>query len=165
MAEKIRALRNYGSREKYVHEVAGFNSRLDPVQAAVLRVKLKNLDEWNRRRHSLATHYLSELIGVGVALPKVPNWAEPVWHLFVIRTTERDALQKRLNQAGIFTQIHYPKPPHLQNPYAHAFQTKDYPVANTLAAQVLSLPMGPQIEMGDVDRVVETVRTWAESIE
>jgi dTDP-4-amino-4,6-dideoxygalactose transaminase len=161
LAEKLRMLRNYGSKEKYVHELAGFNSRLDPIQAAALCVKLKHLDEWNQRRKALATRYLAGLADCGVGLPRVPEWADPVWHLFVIRTNRRDDLMKALGNAGITTQIHYPKPPHLHQAYSHAFPAEAYPVANMLSSQLLSLPIGPQMRLDDVDRVVDCIANWA----
>lgn len=161
LAERIRILRNYGSKKKYIHEIAGYNSRLDPVQAAALGVKLKHLDEWNQRRKVLASRYLSGLAGCGIGLPKVLDWVDSVWHLFVIRTPGRDALMDALKKAGITTQIHYPTPPHLQHAYARAFQAEAYPVANTLASQILSLPIGPHMSFSDLDRVVDCVTDWA----
>lgn len=158
LAEKIRMLRNYGSKEKYLHELVGYNSRLDPVQAAALSVKLKYLDEWNQRRKVLAARYMSSLAGCGIDLPNVPDWADPVWHLFVIRTPGRDALLNALDKAGITAQIHYPKPPHLQYAYAHAFHTEAFPVANTLASHVLSLPIGPHLTLEQVDKIVDVIR-------
>jgi dTDP-4-amino-4,6-dideoxygalactose transaminase len=118
LADRIRHLRNYGSKVRYQHEVIGLNSRLSELQAAFLRVKLAHLETWNRRRRTLAQRYLTQLRGVGdLQLPLVPAWAEPVWHLFVIRTQRRDALQAHLESAGIGTQIHYPVPPHLTPAY------------------------------------------------
>src|SRR5690606_14838061 len=96
LADRIRVLRNYGSREKYVNEVQGFNSRLDPMQAAVLRVKLRYLDEWNQRRRAIAQHYTKRLAGSGLTLPLVPEWAAPAWHLYTVRHSSRDALQRHL---------------------------------------------------------------------
>ena len=118
LAERVRLLRNYGSREKYVHEEVGTNSRLDPIQAAILRVKLAHLDAWNDRRRAIAALYLDRLRDSGLALPEVPNWAEPVWHLFVVRHPDRDALRQSLHEAGIGTLIHYPIAPHMQRAYA-----------------------------------------------
>lgn len=161
LAERIRMLRNYGSREKYVHEVAGYNSRLDPVQAAALRVKLTHLDEWNARRKALAARYLAGLAGCGIGLPEVPAWADPVWHLFVVRHPRRDDLQRALNAAGIGNLIHYPTPPHRQQAYAGLFAADAFPIANQLAAEVLSLPMGPQLTASEVDRVIDCVLEWA----
>ena len=146
LAERLKMLRNYGSKVKYVNEEMGYNSRLDPIQAAVLSVKLKYLDEWNGRRKAIAALYLERLQGAGVILPQVPDWADPVWHLFVIRHPQRDALAKHLNQAGIGTLIHYPIPPHKQKAYALAgFDHHEFPLATRMADEVLSLPIGPQL--------------------
>lgn len=144
LSDRIRVLRNYGSRVKYVNEVQGVNSRLDPLQAAILRVKLQHLDEWNQRRQKLAQLYLRELQGTSVILPFVPPWAEPVWHLFVIRTPQRQTLQEKLHAAGIGTLIHYPIPPHRQAAYADLdLNQKPFPLAEQLAQEVLSLPISP----------------------
>lgn len=146
IADRIRVLRNYGSRVKYVNEVRGFNSRLDPIQAAVLRVKLQHLDTWNERRQVIASFYQKNLNKTGLILPYVPEWAEPVWHLFVIRHARRDTLQQRLAEAGIATLIHYPIPPHKQGAYAdHGFHPDEFPLASRMADEVLSLPIGPQL--------------------
>ncbi|QGT79556.1 aminotransferase class I/II-fold pyridoxal phosphate-dependent enzyme [Guyparkeria halophila] len=146
IADRIRLLRNYGSREKYVHEVQGVNSRLDPLQAAVLRVKLTMLDDWNERRRTLAARYAEALAGADLTLPKVPDWAEPVWHLFVIRSRARDALQTRFDRAGIGTLIHYPIPPHAQQAYESLeLDDKAFPLACRLAEEGLSLPIGPHL--------------------
>lgn len=151
LADRIRVLRNYGSRVKYMNEVKGFNSRLDPIQAAVLWVKLQVLDEWNERRRGIAQLYLEGLAGSGLVLPQVPEWAEPVWHLFVVRHPERDALVKRLNEVGVGTLIHYPVPPHLQEAYAEmGFGVGAFPVAERMAGEVVSLPMGGQMGVEDV---------------
>lgn len=146
IADRIRVLRNYGSRVKYVNEVKGFNSRLDPIQAAVLRVKLQHLDEWNGRRTALAQQYLTGLAGSGLLLPHVPEWAEPVWHLFVVRHAQRDVLVQRLAGAGVGSLIHYPIPPHMQAAYqGSSFEESAFPLASKMAAQVLSLPIGPHL--------------------
>jgi dTDP-4-amino-4,6-dideoxygalactose transaminase len=146
LAEKIRLLRNYGSRRKYVHEVIGVNSRLDPIQAAVLRVKLRHLDAWTDRRRALAAAYGDALQGSGLILPQVAEGNEPVWHLYVVRSTERERLMGRLAEAGIGSQIHYPIPPHMQGAYAAlGWAPKDFPLAKELAGEVFSLPMGPQV--------------------
>ena len=121
LADRSRHLRNYGSKVRYQNEYAGLNSRLSELQAAFLRVKLAHLETWNQRRRTLAQRYLTQLRGVGdLQLPLIPAWAEPVWHLFVIRTQRRDALQAHLESAGIGTQIHYPVPPHLTPAYQSA---------------------------------------------
>jgi dTDP-4-amino-4,6-dideoxygalactose transaminase len=152
IADRIRILRNYGSRTKYENEVQGFNSRLDPIQAAVLRVKLRHLNDWNARRREIAHRYLMGLQGGELHLPDVPNWADPVWHLFVVRHPQRDALMKRLNDAGVGAMIHYPIPPHRQAAYARTnLRVSALPLAERLASEVLSLPIGPQMELEAVD--------------
>ncbi len=153
-ADRVRALRNYGSAKKYVNDIQGYNSRLDPLQAAILGVKLKHLDDWNARRQSLAALYLERLSGSGLILPEVPAWAEPVWHLFVVRARQRDDLQKRLADAEIGTLIHYPIPPHLQKAYAElGYKEGDFPIAEKLAAEVVSLPIGPHLGVPEVSQV------------
>lgn len=154
IADRIRVLRNYGSRVKYVNEVKGFNSRLDPIQAAVLSVKLRHLDAWNSRRAAIAARYIEGLAGSGLVLPQVPDWAEPVWHLFVVRHAERDEMVKRLNEAGVGTLIHYPAPPHLQAAYAQmGFGVGTFPVAARMAKEVVSLPMGPQMAAEGIEAI------------
>ena len=151
IADRIRVLRNYGSRVKYVNEVIGYNSRLDPIQAAVLRVKLRVLDLWNRRRNVIATKYLN-VIDPNFTLPHVPNYVDPVWHLFVIRHLKRDGLQQQLTKAGIGSMIHYPIPPHLQTAYTGlGFKLGDFPIAEAMANQVLSLPIGPQLKITNAE--------------
>ena len=159
VADRIRMLRNYGSRVKYVNEVKGFNSRLDPLQAAVLGVKLRYLDEWNERRKVIAAQYLQGLADTGLLLPQVLGWADPVWHLFVVRHPQRDALAQRLAEAGVGTLIHYPIPPHKQQAYVDAgFEAGAFPLAERIAEEVLSLPMGPQLTQDMAGQVVEAVR-------
>jgi dTDP-4-amino-4,6-dideoxygalactose transaminase len=142
-----------------VNEILGCNSRLDPIQSVVLNVKLKYLNEWNDRRRRIAERYRKELANLpGVKLPDVPQWAEPVWHLFVIRHPERDALQLSLREAGIGTQIHYPIPPHLQEAYVElGWRKGQLPIAEKMAQSVLSLPMGPQMDEASVDAVIAAV--------
>jgi dTDP-3-amino-3,4,6-trideoxy-alpha-D-glucose transaminase len=160
LAEKLRHLRNYGSKVRYRNEYLGMNSRLSELQAAFLRAKLPRLDEWNARRAALAARYLEQLRGVGdLTLPFVPDWADPVWHLFVIRTARRDALQAFLAERGVGTQIHYPVPPHLSNAYRPAgWQPGAFPLAEQFANEVLSLPIGPHITAAQVDFVCEQIR-------
>jgi dTDP-4-amino-4,6-dideoxygalactose transaminase len=159
LAEHVRMLRNYGSKVKYHHDLPGTNSRLDSLQASFLRVKLRRLDEWNERRRAVAARYLEWLDGAeGIVLPAVPDWAEPVWHLFVVRHPRRDDLQERLREAGVDTIIHYPIPPHLTGAYAAGFAPGDLPVAERLGNDVLSLPMGPHLPLGDAERVAAAVR-------
>ena len=146
LAQTIRALAKYGSREKYVHASRGVNSRLDEIQAAVLSAKLPHLDAWNARRRDVAARYLEALADVDLILPSVPEFAEPVWHLFVVRSTRRDGLRARLAEAGVQTQIHYPKAVHMQEAYADmAIEPDALPHARRLAGEVLSLPMGPHL--------------------
>jgi len=159
LADKVRTLRNYGSKKKYYNELKGFNSRMYEIQAAFLRVKLKKLDEWTDRRRAVAARYLAELRGVpGLTLPFVPEWAEPVWHLFVVRHPKRDALQRRLTEAGIGTLIHYPVPPHKSGAYAVGkWESGCFPIAESLADTVLSLPIGPHLKKEQVSYVIAEV--------
>jgi dTDP-4-amino-4,6-dideoxygalactose transaminase len=160
IADRIRVLRNYGSRVKYVHEVCGFNSRLDPIQAAALRVKLRVLDAWNARRAAVAARYTAELAGTELLLPAVPQWADPVWHLYVVQHPRRDALQDALQQAGIGTLIHYPIPPHLQQAYQPmGYGPGSFPIAESMATRLLSLPIGPQLDEASVTAVIDAIRT------
>lgn len=157
LAQKIRLLRNYGSQVKYINETAGFNSRLDEIQAALLRVKLLYLDEWNERRGRIYSWYKSNLplMFPELVLPVVPEWAEPCWHLFVVRSKERDDFQKMLASYNIGTMIHYPSPPHLQKAYEHlGYQAGSFPLAERMANEVLSLPMGPHLEKGLLDKSI-----------
>ncbi len=159
VADKIRVLRNYGSRKKYYNEVKGYNSRLDEMQAALLRVKLKYLDEWNKRREVIANRFLQELKPMnGLVLPHVPEWAEPVWHLFVVRHPQRDGLQQKLNAAGIGTLIHYPVPAHLSGAYEDlGWKRGTFPLAEASADTVLSLPIGPHLTSKQAGEVIEAV--------
>ncbi len=158
IADRIRVLRNYGSRSKYVNEVQGWNSRLDPIQAAILRVKLKVLDEWNERRSKIATEYLTLAGNSKITLPYVPEWAEPVWHLFVVRHPERDAFQQRLTEAGIGTMIHYPIPPHRQEAYSGmGYLAGAYPLAEVITEEVVSLPLGPNLKIEHAQNIARLV--------
>lgn len=158
LAERIRVLANYGSQVKYKNEVQGINSRLDPIQAAILSVKLKYLDEWNGRRSVVAKAYTSELTNCGLDLPTVPSWADPVWHQYVVRASERGHLQTALAQAGVATIIHYPIPPHLQQAYAGMNLGVGYfPLAERLAKEVLSLPIGPHLNIEQQSHVIASL--------
>jgi dTDP-4-amino-4,6-dideoxygalactose transaminase len=158
LADRIRMLRNYGSRVKYVNEVQGYNSRLDPLQAAVLSVKLRHLDAWNARRRSVAEAYTEGLQGSGLVLPHVPDWAEPVWHLYVVRSQQRDLLQQQLGAAGVGTLIHYPIAPHQQAAYASAgFAASAFPLAASMANEVLSLPMGPHLSAAHLQSAIAVI--------
>ena len=143
LAERLRVLRNYGSRVKYHNEVIGYNSRLDELQAALLRVKLTALDAGNARRTEIAQRYLAGLAGLPLQLPVVASGMEPVWHLFVVRHPRRDALARELQAQGVATMIHYPVPPHLQPAYAPmGLQVGALPISERIHAEVLSLPIG-----------------------
>jgi dTDP-4-amino-4,6-dideoxygalactose transaminase len=161
IADRLRVLRNYGSRVKYVNEVQGYNSRLDPIQAAILRVKLEHLDEWNARRAAVASRYNVALANTGLSLPAVPEWGSPAWHLYVVRTTQRESLQHHLTEAGIGSLIHYPSPPHLQQAYAGLGHKRgDFPIAEAMAGEVLSLPMGPQLSADDQDQAIAALLSF-----
>lgn len=150
IADRLRVLRNYGSRVKYVNEVQGTNSRLDPIQAAVLRVKLQRLDEWNVRRKVIAQHYTTALSQLGLVLPSVPVWADPSWHLYVVRYSQRETLQRCLEDKAVSSLIHYPIPPHEQMAYAASGYSKEsFPHATSMAREVLSLPIGPHLPTED----------------
>jgi dTDP-3-amino-3,4,6-trideoxy-alpha-D-glucose transaminase len=162
LADRVRRLRNYGSVKKYVFETRGVNSRLDELHAALLRVKLRKLDLWNAQRQQAARYYAQALQGCSLITPPgVPSWADPVWHLFVIRCAHRDALADHLQRHGIGTQIHYPKPPHLELAYA------DLPVdrrrlsfSEKIAEDVLSLPFWPEISPEQIDIVCRAIKEF-----
>ena len=143
---------------KYRNDVKGFNSRLDELQAALLRARLPSLDEWNRRRERVARRYLDGLRGTSLALPVVADGNEHTWHLFVVRSPRRDALQAALDAHGVGTLIHYPVPPHLQPAYAELRLGRGaFPVSEAIHASVLSLPMWPHLADAQVDYVIERV--------
>ena len=159
LAERLRVLRNYGSSRKYLNEVPGVNSRLDPLQAAILRVKLRHLAEWNKRRRVIADLYLEALAGSRLKLPAVPDWCDPVWHLFVVQGPDRDALQASLASKGIGSLIHYPIAPHRQPAFAgRGWETGSLPLAERLAETVLSLPVGPQLSLPEVEKVIDAIK-------
>jgi len=159
IAQKVALLRNYGSRQKYVNETAGSNSRLDPIQAGVLRVKMRHLDKWTDRRRHVAATYTDCLQTTNLKLPHVPVWSEPAWHLYVVRTLERDVLQSRLMKAGINTIIHYPIPPHMQRAYTGLkIAASALPISQKLASTVLSLPMGPHLSSDEIVCIAQTLQ-------
>lgn len=162
LADKIRLLRNYGSRTKYFNEMKGFNSRLAPLQAAMLRVKLQHLDEWNERRRTLAQTYLRALEDASsLQLPQVPSHMDAVWHVFVVRHARRDALQEYLKSKDVGTLIHYPVPPHLSDAYADmGFHKGDFPLTERMAETVLSLPMGPHVSPEQAQAVISELREF-----
>jgi dTDP-4-amino-4,6-dideoxygalactose transaminase len=162
LAARLRTLRNYGSARKYHNDVIGWNSRLDELQAALLRVRLPMLDADNARRQAIAARYQAALIHPRLTLPGVLPDVEPVWHLYVVRHPERDRLQARLAEMGIGTMIHYPVPPHLQPAYADlGIAAGSLPLAERIHAEVLSLPMGPTLRDEEVDRVIDAVLACA----
>ncbi len=162
LAERLRSLRNYGSRVRYHNEHLGLNSRLEELQAAFLRAKLPHLAAWNARRAALAARYLEQLSGVGdLVLPVVPENYTHVWHLFVVRTARREALQKHLAAHDISTLIHYPVPPHLSPAYASLnLRAGSFPLAERLASEVLSLPISPHHSAEQIDHVCATIRRF-----
>lgn len=159
IAEKVRRLRNYGSIVKYVHDESGYNSRLDEMQAAFLRVKLGFLDEWNAKRAAVADKYTSLLQDSGLDLPCVPDWASSAWHLYVVRSSKRDALGAHLAKCGISTGVHYPKPPHLQACYA-GYSNQHLPLAEALANEVISFPISPFTTEQELLHVANSVRLF-----
>ncbi len=162
VADRIRALRNLGSVVKYQHEGDGFNRRLDTIQAAVLGVKLRHLDGHNQARREAASYYRDALAELDVALPTVAEWAEPVYHLYVIETANRDALAHALGERGIQTGIHYPVAIHLQPAFRSlGYQAGDFPVSEELAGRILSLPMHPNLACSDVAVVADAVRDFS----
>lgn len=163
LAAKVRELRNYGSTVKYHHESVGINSRMDELQAAFLRVKLRYLPEWNRRRQRAAAFYRRELAGVaGLQLPEVAAGCDPVWHIFAVHHPRRDALQAHLAACGVQAQIHYPIPSHLSGAYRAIlpYGEGSFPVAERLAATELSLPIGPHVTDEQYAFVCESVRSF-----
>ncbi len=158
IADRIRVLRNYGSRLKYVNETKGYNSRLDPLQAAILSVKLSYLETWNARRQVIAAIYNNRLADTKLQLPFVPDWAQTAWHLYVVKSSKREELQQALTTSGVGTLIHYPIPPHLQQAYAaQNWSTGQFPLAESMAQSVLSLPMGPALSEADANSVADAV--------
>jgi dTDP-4-amino-4,6-dideoxygalactose transaminase len=158
LVERVRKLRNHGRTEKYVHEIEGVNSRLDNLQAAVLRVKLRHLDDWNAARRRVASQYAELLAGLPVTAPNPDPESEPVWHLFVVRTQRRGDLQDELRSRGVATGVHYPIPLHLQPAYRDAgLRRGPLPVTENLAAEILSLPMFPEMTPQMVQHVADSI--------
>jgi dTDP-4-amino-4,6-dideoxygalactose transaminase len=162
LTEKVRILRNYGSKIKYFNEVKGYNSRLDPIQAAFLRVKLKHLDEWNARRNRQAQFYLDNINELSnLTLPHSPKGDQSSWHLFVIRHPQRDKLQKQLQNSEIFTLIHYPVPPHLSEAYQHTgWAQGSFPITEAISQTALSLPIGPHLSPSAQKRVINEIHNF-----
>jgi dTDP-4-amino-4,6-dideoxygalactose transaminase len=162
LADKVRVLRNYGSRQKYFNETRGHNSRLDPLQAAFLQVKLKYIENWNARRKRIAEYYSANLNNVSeLQLPRTAQHADHVWHLYVVRCRERDGLQAHLRECGIDTMIHYPVPPHLSQAYADLnYVAGAFPITEELSRSILSIPIGPHLSIDDAEFVVEKIKQF-----
>jgi dTDP-4-amino-4,6-dideoxygalactose transaminase len=164
LAKKVRMLRDHGQSQKYHHEVEGYNGRLDSIQAGILRAKLKRLPEWTEMRRAAAARYRDLFAWSDSAplMPYEPEWTKAVYHLFVVRVQDRDEVMKQLSLEGIGTAIHYPIPLHLQNAYKDMGHTKgDFPIAEEVAAEIISLPMFPGLDAGQQGRVVERVLALA----
>jgi dTDP-4-amino-4,6-dideoxygalactose transaminase len=160
IARMIRMLRDHGQTKKYYHETEGYNSRLDAIQAGILSVKLRHLPEWTEKRRENAVHYheLFRPILDSIVVPYEPDWARAVYHLYVVRIEERDALRARLDRAGIGTGIHYPIPLHLQGAYRTlGYQAGDFPISERAASEILSLPMCPQLQLDQEARVAHEI--------
>jgi dTDP-4-amino-4,6-dideoxygalactose transaminase len=162
VADRVRVIRNYGAKTKYVNDVRGVNSRLDELQAAILRAKLPLLADWNERRKRVAATYSRDLADTGLMLPWVAPGMDPVWHLFVVRSGARDRLRDHLASRGVETLIHYPIPPHRQVAYADLGMAEGaFPISEQIHRECLSLPIGPHLGDGQVNEVVEAVRAFS----
>jgi dTDP-4-amino-4,6-dideoxygalactose transaminase len=163
LAARVALLRDHGQRKKYVHDIVGFTSRLDGLQAAWLRVKLRHLEQWNARRRALAQMYDSALRDVpGISPPVTASGREHVYHLYVIRSGERDSLKRHLEACGIAAGLHYPLPLHLQPAFAHlGHRAGDFPVAEAAAREVLALPLYPELSDAAVAEVCDVIHAWA----
>jgi dTDP-4-amino-4,6-dideoxygalactose transaminase len=163
IADKIKMLRDHGQAKKYYHDVEGYNGRLDAIQAGLLEIKLRHLSEWNALRRNHAGEYNRLLSNAdSVTCPSEPSWSRGVYHLYVVRTAERDELIRRLNDAHIGTGIHYPVPLHLQQAYrSFGYQRGDFPVTECAAAEIVSLPMFPQLTAEQQARVVAEICAFA----
>ena len=159
LAGKVRKIGNYGSEVKYVNDLLGVNSRLDPIQAAFLNIKLASIQSWNTHRVKVAECYNTYLKGSGIELPFVDDNRKSAWHLYVIRHHKRDQIVYEMSKLGIQILIHYPIPPHLQKAYTSlGYKVGDFPVAELLANEVMSLPIGPHIKMDQVEYVAKSLR-------
>lgn len=159
LADIIRAISNYGMTSKYINDYKGINSRLDEIQAAILSVKLKYLDEDNLYRQKLASYYLSHIKNEQIILPDVKNIDENVFHLFVIRAKERDRLQKHLREKGVEAQVHYPVPPHKQKAYKE-WNSLSFPVSEKIHNEVLSLPLNTALGIDTVREICDVINNW-----
>ncbi|HEX9496461.1 MAG TPA: DegT/DnrJ/EryC1/StrS family aminotransferase, partial [Candidatus Limnocylindria bacterium] len=163
LATELRSLREHGQSTRYYHPVIGYNARLDEIQAAILRIKLRRLPEWNKRRQAIARHYNEQLAGSGVILPELPEGGRHVFHLYVVRVpaAKRDPLRSFLSERGIGTGVHYPVPIHLQEASAFlGYRQGDFPVTERLAAEVVSLPMYAELSDAQVETVAGAVKEF-----
>ncbi|NQT22667.1 MAG: DegT/DnrJ/EryC1/StrS family aminotransferase, partial [Candidatus Omnitrophica bacterium] len=161
IAETIRMLRNYGSKIKYFHEFRGFNSRLDTIQASILRVKLAKLDSWNKKRRNAASRYKDLLKNLDFILPEEKSYAKHVYHLYVARVKKRNELLDYLKSEGVFAGIHYPIPIHLLEAYADlGYGKNSFPITERYAGELISLPMFPEITVEEIDYIAEKVKCF-----
>jgi dTDP-4-amino-4,6-dideoxygalactose transaminase len=164
IAQRIKMIRDHGQAKKYYHDIEGYNGRLDAIQAGLLHVKLRHLAKWNQQRRECAIEYgrLLAAADCGVRAPHEPEWSKAIYHLYVIRTEDREGLMDHLKNAGIGTGIHYPIPLHLQKAYKSLnYHKGDFPVTERAAAEIVSLPMFPQLTAGQQSRVVDEVQQFA----
>lgn len=162
IVKEVRRLSNYGAAVKYQHECVGFNTRLDELQAALLRIKLTKLDDWNEQRRKNAAHYIEHLTDSELKLPIIPEFCEPVWHLFVVSHPDRDTLKQFLDSHQISCSIHYPTPPHLQSAYRDlGFSKGSFPISENIHNEVISLPMGPHLKEPQLKYVIEKIREYS----
>lgn len=162
IAQKIRMIRDHGQRKKYFHDLEGYNGRLDAIQAGVLRIKLKRLDDWNESRRQNSAYYTELLSEIpSVTLPMEAEFARSVYHLYVIQIDDRDGLQNHLNSKGVASGLHYPLPLHLQKAYDHlGYKKGDFPVAENIADRLLSLPMFPELTREQIEYVVQSIKEY-----
>ena len=162
MAEKMKMLRDHGQSRKYYHAIEGYNGRLDALQAGILHVKLRRLKAWNELRRERAAEYSRLLANCdAIRLPWEPSWSRSVYHLYVIRTSDRDGMMQHLKEAGIGSAIHYPVPLHMQRAYASMnYSIGDFPVTESCATEIVSLPMYPQLSLEDLEKVVREVQAF-----
>ena len=162
LSEKVKALRNYGSKKKYVNEYIGHNNRMDEIQGAFLSVMMRYLDKWNSERRTIAKMYSYQLNNISeLILPRIDARAESVWHQYVVRTDKRNELQEYLKQKGIGTLIHYPIPPHRQKCYAHlGYKKGDFPIAEKMADTALSLPIYPGLQQNQINYITKSIESF-----
>ena len=161
LAENLKLQRNYGSKIKYENDLLGTNARMDPIQAAVLSVKLKYLDEWNERRRQIANKYIAELNNDKIIHPQPITRSNSVWHQYVIRTADRDSLVKHMENNEIDTMVHYPIPPYLQKAYAWLnYTAHDFPIATSISKEILSIPIHPHLEDFKIKKIIDTLNAY-----